>query len=245
MPAELPCSIVLAGSDRNGRRFRGLSGWSCNVRKWSWWRSDVDAWLFRKMILFWTAQKNDSVLNRSGEWLQKQYQKHQLVRFKFKVKTDRTNQPIEPIINQSIKPPTDRSRARLPARHDKQLLSEAKDNQERLCKRANGQDNLHKQTTKKHQLNKRPRSSNSSESNWIATKRATHPRAVGSQSADWTINQMVGQTWAQVQAPPLRSELVRSLDQGLEVWNRPGAKSQPQRPWRFKRFKSLMYEHKE
>ena len=31
--AELPCSIVLAGSDRNGRRSRGLSTWSRNVRK--------------------------------------------------------------------------------------------------------------------------------------------------------------------------------------------------------------------
>ena len=57
--AELPCSIVLADSDRNGRRSRGLSRWSHNVHGWSWWRFDVDAWLFKGMILSWTAQEND------------------------------------------------------------------------------------------------------------------------------------------------------------------------------------------
>ena len=81
-----------------------------------------------------------------------------------------------------------------------------------------------------------PRSSNLSKSGRIAIKQATHPKAVGSRPTDQTI----GQTRAQVQAPSLRSGLVRGLDQGLEVWNRPGDRSQPQRPWRFKRFKRLI-----
>ena len=59
MPAELLCSIVLVGSDRNGKRSRGLSRWSRDVRRWSWWRFNVDAWSFRGMIPFWTAQEND------------------------------------------------------------------------------------------------------------------------------------------------------------------------------------------
>ena len=65
----------------------------------------------------------------------------------------------------------------------------------------------------------RPRSSDSSESGQIATKSATHLKAVGLQPT----NQTIRQTQAQVLARPLRSGLVRGLDQGLEVWNRPGA----------------------
>ena len=68
-PAELPCSIVLAGSNRNRRKSRGLSRWSRNVRRWSWWRSNVDAWSF-------VSSKNNYVLNRSGKWLREQYEKH-------------------------------------------------------------------------------------------------------------------------------------------------------------------------
>ena len=45
------------------------SRWSRGVYKQSWWRSDVDAWLF-------VSSENDYILNRSGKWLQKQYQKH-------------------------------------------------------------------------------------------------------------------------------------------------------------------------
>ena len=29
------------------------------MHRWSWWRSDVDAWSFRGMIPSWTAQDND------------------------------------------------------------------------------------------------------------------------------------------------------------------------------------------
>ena len=55
---------------------------------------------------------------------------------------------------------------------------------------------------------KRPRLSDLSENGRIATKQATHLKAVGLQPTD----QMIGQTRAQVQAPPLRSGLVRGLD---------------------------------
>ena len=70
---ELPCSIILAGSDRNGRRSKGLSRWPRNVCRWSWWRSDVDTWLFRGMIPSWTAQENDrkndiESIIRSNQW---------------------------------------------------------------------------------------------------------------------------------------------------------------------------------
>ena len=35
-------------------------------------------------------------------------------------------------------------------------------------------------------------------------------------------------------------ESVKGLDQGLQIWNRPGVKNQPRRPWRFKRSRKLM-----
>ena len=105
---------------------------------------------------------------------------------------------------------------------------------------ANGQDNSQKQITKNHWLTKRPRLSNSSKSGRIAIKQATHLRTVGLWPIDRTINHMIGQTQAQVQAPPLRSELVRGLDKGLEVWNWPKTRSQPRRPYRFRRFKRLI-----
>ena len=89
------------------------------------------------------VQKNDFVLNRSGEWLQERYQKHQPVGVEVEVKTNRTNQPIKPTINQLIEPSTNQSCAQLLGRPNKQLLGEAKDNREWLYKRANGQDNSH------------------------------------------------------------------------------------------------------
>ena len=46
------------------------SRWSRGVRRQFWWRFDVDAWSF-------VSSENDYVLNRSGEWLRGQYQKHQ------------------------------------------------------------------------------------------------------------------------------------------------------------------------
>ena len=176
------------------------------------------------------VQGNDSVLNRSGKWLWEWYRKHQPVgvEVKVEIKTDQTNQPIESTIDQLIKLPTNQICARLPGRPNKRLLGEAEDNWEWLSKRANRQNNLYKRKTENHQPTEWPRSRNSSESNWIVIKRATHLRGVGSRSANRTIDQMIGQTWAQVQAPPLRSELVRVLDQGLKVWNRPGAWSRPQ-----------------
>ena len=80
---------------------------------------------------------------------------------------------------------TDRPESRTIARQTRQrLLGEAEDNRERLCKGAKGQDNSHKQTTKNHQPTERPRSSNSSESGRIVTKRATYLRTVGSQPTD-------------------------------------------------------------
>ena len=88
--------------------------------------------------------------------MRERYRKHQLVGVKVEVeievdvKTDRTNQPIEPTIDQPIELPTDRSRAQLPGKPDKQLLGEAEDNRERLCKAANGQDNLHEQIIENH-----------------------------------------------------------------------------------------------
>ena len=140
------------------------------------------------------VQGNDSVLNRSGKWSQEWYWKHQPVGVKVEVnvKTNRTNQPIEPTIDQPIEPSTDRNRARLPGRPDKRLLGKAEDNRERLCKGANGQDDSHKQTTENHRPTKQPRSSNSSKSNWIATKQASYLRAVGSRSAKRTIDQTIG-----------------------------------------------------
>ena len=70
-PVELPYNIVLAGSDCNKKRSRGLSKWSRNVHKWSWYRSNIDAWLFKRMVPSWTAQKTDcenniESMNRSG-----------------------------------------------------------------------------------------------------------------------------------------------------------------------------------
>ena len=55
------------------------------------------------------CSENDSVLNRLGEWLWEQYWKDQPigVKIKVEVKTDQTNQPIKPTIDQSIKPSTD------------------------------------------------------------------------------------------------------------------------------------------
>ena len=53
-------------------------------------------------------------------------------------------------VDKSINPPTNQSCAQLPGRPDKQLLGEAKDNREQLCKKANRQDDSHKQTTKNH-----------------------------------------------------------------------------------------------
>ena len=43
------------------------------MRKQSWWRSNMDAWSFG-------SSKNDYVLNRSREGLQKKYQKHQPIK---------------------------------------------------------------------------------------------------------------------------------------------------------------------
>ena len=97
-------------------------------------------------------------------------------------------------------------------------------------------DQTNERTTENHWPTERPRSSNSSESGRIATKRATHLRAVGSRPTD----QMIIQIQTRVQAPPLRSGLVRGLDQGLEVWNWPGARSRPRRFWRFKGFRRLI-----
>ena len=75
---------------------------------------------------------------------------------------------------------------------------------------------------------------------------ATHPRAVRLQQSkqvfwersdgDKAYQGTIDQKQEQVQVPAE----VRGLDQGLEVWNRPGAKSQPQRFWWFKRFRRLM-----
>ena len=62
-------------------------------------------------------------------------------------------------------------------------------------------------------------------SGYIATKRVTHLRAVRLQPTEQMIDQTIGQTRAQVQAPALRSELIRGPDQGLEFSNWPGAKS--------------------
>ena len=95
-------------------------------------------------------------------------------------------------------------------------------NQLRSTKRAIGNE----QTTENYRPTKQPRSSNLSESGRIATKQATHLKAVGL----WPTDQTIGQTRARVKAPPLRSELVKDLDQGLEVWNWPGAKRRPWRP---------------
>ena len=71
-----------------------------------------------------------------------------------------------------------------------------------------------------NQPTKRPRLSDLSESSRIAIKQATHLRAVGLQPTDQTIDQTISQIRARVQALPLRSKLVRGLDQELEVWNR-------------------------
>ena len=57
--AKLFCSIVLIDSDHNRKKFRGLSKWSRNMHTWSWWRFDVNAWLFKGIILSWTTQKKD------------------------------------------------------------------------------------------------------------------------------------------------------------------------------------------
>ena len=98
---------------------------------------------------------------------------------------------------------------------------------------ANGQEDSHERTTENH----RPRSSDSSNRSWIATKRTTHLRAVGSRQTlprnDWPNTRTSTNT-----ARGLES--VRGLDQGLEVWNRPGARSRSRRLWRFKGFKRLM-----
>ena len=102
--------------------------------------------------------------------------------------------------------------------------------------RANRQDDSHKQITENYQ----PRSSNSFKSGQIATKQVTHLWAIGSRPTDQMIDQKIGQTRAQIQASPLRLELVRDLDQGLKVWNRLGARSRPRRFWKFRRFRRLI-----
>ena len=72
------------------------------------------------------VQENDSVLNRSGEWLQERYWKHQPI----EVETDQTN-------NRPTNPATNQSCPLLPGRPNKQLLGEAENNWERLRKGAN------------------------------------------------------------------------------------------------------------
>ena len=80
-----------------------------------------------------------------------------------------------------------------------------------------------KRPTESHWPIEQPRSSDSSENGRILTTQVTYLRAIGSQQIDQIIDQTIGWTQAQVQKPALRSELVRALDQVLEVRNRPGA----------------------
>ena len=100
-----------------------------------------------------------------------------------------------------------------------------------------GQAETENDRTTKGQVNRQPRTINRPSNQG----RATHPRAVGLQLTNRTIDQMIGQTRARVQATswgPSWSNVW--LDQGLEVWNRAEAKSQSQKPWRFRRFKRLV-----
>ena len=127
------------------------------------------------------VQENDSVLNRSGEWLQERYRKHQL---------------IEPTINRPIKP-TNRSNQRLTDRDQPTEWSRT------TAQR--GQTTLAKAKTNREAIDQTITITNN-----IAD------------SIGWGL------------------ELVRGLDQGLEVWNRPGARSRLRRPWRFRRFRRLM-----
>ena len=92
---------------------------------------------------------------------------------------------------------------------------------------ANRQDNSHKQTTKNHWPTKRPKLGNSSQNGEIVTKRGTYLKAVRLQPTNRAIDQAIDQTRAQVKALPLSLELVKDLDQGLEVCNRPKVRSWP------------------
>ena len=168
MPAELSCSIVLVGNDRNKRRSESLSKWSRNVQRWSWWKSNVDAWLFRKMIPSWTAQENDRDNNIKSI---SQSSSRSSLRSRPIKPTNRSNQQSTNRSNYWLTDPTtDRSRKWLPSKPNKQLCNKANDNQEWLCKGANKQDDLNKRTTKNHWPTEQSRLSNSSESGRIAIK---------------------------------------------------------------------------
>ena len=184
----------------------------------------MDAWSF-------VSSKNDYVVNRSGEWLQERYQKHQPI----EAENDWTNE-------RPTDPPTDRSKlctiarqtwqttawwsqgqsrtvtqgcAQLLNRPNKQLFGEAKENRERIRKRPESQTN----EVANNRLNDRGR--------------ATHPRVVGLRQTlpknDWLNARMSTST-------------ARGLRSGLGARGLKPARGQEPtaEALRFRKFKRLM-----
>ena len=79
------------------------------------------------------------------------------------------------------------------------------------------------------------------ENNGLASPATLAIAETNREAIDWTItitaNIADGIGWG--------LELVRGLNQGLEVQNRLGTRSKPRRPWRFRRFKRMIWEDKE
>ena len=165
------------------------------------------------MITSWTAQEND---RENGIKSIKQLR----------------SRLIEPTTGRPTNSPTNQSRAWLPGRLNKQLLGEAEDNWERLCKVAYDcsadlmNDCLVKpKIIENGYANDRSCKQTKSQTTDQMTKvkRLIQERS----DCDRPYQGTIDQTREQVQAWPK----VWALDQGLEVWKRPGARSRPRRLW--------------
>ena len=165
------------------------------------------------MITSWTAQENDcengtKSINQLRSTLIKPI----------------TGRPIDSLTNQSC--------AQLPGRLDKQLLGEAEDNWEQLRKVAHNwladltNNCLVKPRTMKNGYAK---DRSRKQTKLQTTNQMTEVKQLIRKRSDCNrpYQGMIDQTQEQVQIPPK----VWGLDQELELWNQPGAKSRPRRPW--------------
>ena len=167
----------------------------------------------QRLITSWTAQENN-----------------------YKNSTKSINQSrsrlIEPTTGRPTDPSTNQSRARLLGRLDKQLLGEAKDNWERLRKVAyNCLADLTNNCLVKPKIieNGYVKDQSRKQTKLQTTNQVTKVKRLIWEWSDWDrpYQATIDQTQEQVQVFPE----VWGLDQELEVWNRPGARSQLRRPW--------------
>ena len=153
---------------------------------------------------------------------------------------DRSNQPINQTNDRPIDQLTKQRKLRIIAWQIQQTIAQWSQRQLRTVvqrsqwakqfTQANNQEPSTDQATKIGQLiperSDFDKASNLFESGRIATNWPD----------DWPNNWLNTSTST---STPVRLK-VRGLDQGLEVWNRPQARSQPRRSWRFRRFKRLI-----